>query len=257
MESLTAVRLLGSKFYFFSPPQVSAASLLYSKKKFEEPCRHPKIILASNRLQTFSMRQKRRQQETTTTTVPTAITKTLSMRDLYNRPNKLQYWLGRIETDLEGSDREDVLKLVHDMEDKESAALWIVRCITALITMRKQLKKTFKDAPMEDICPLLRWMDANYKPASNGKFRQILKLFYKVVYGNGTEYPDKVKWFSSKLSKEKRSETTSTDLAKYLEEDEVKRLIEAGSTVQRKAFLACLYESGARPEEFLRLTLSL
>jgi integrase/recombinase XerD len=43
-------------------------------------------------------------------------------------------------------------------------------------------------------------------------------------------------------------------MSKYLEEEEVKKLIEATPTVQKKAFLSCLYESGARPEEFLKLS---
>jgi integrase/recombinase XerD len=44
------------------------------------------------------------------------------------------------------------------------------------------------------------------------------------------------------------------DMAEYLDEGEIQRLIENEPTLQNKAFLACLYESGARPEEFLRLT---
>lgn len=44
------------------------------------------------------------------------------------------------------------------------------------------------------------------------------------------------------------------DMAEYLEEDEVQKLVESAPTIQKKAFLAVMYESGARPEEFLRLT---
>ena len=43
-------------------------------------------------------------------------------------------------------------------------------------------------------------------------------------------------------------------MTEYLEEEELQKLIEAAPTAQKKAFLACMYESGARPEEFLRLT---
>ena len=46
----------------------------------------------------------------------------------------------------------------------------------------------------------------------------------------------------------------SVDMAEYLEEEEVQKLIENVDTLQNKSFLACPYESGARPEEFLRLT---
>jgi hypothetical protein len=81
-----------------------------------------------------------------------------------------------------------------------------------------------------------------------------LKLFYKIVYGNNEYYPEQVKWFSSKLGKEKTGKETSMDMAEYLEEEEILKLIESAPTLQSKAFLACMYESGARPEEFLRLT---
>jgi hypothetical protein len=50
------------------------------------------------------------------------------------------------------------------MEDKESSILWIIRCITALLLMRRQLGKSFKDANKEDTRSLLKWMDdKNYK----------------------------------------------------------------------------------------------
>ena len=86
------------------------------------------------------------------------------------------------------------------------------------------------------------------------KCRQVLKLFFKVAYGNNEFYPEQVKWFSSKLGKEKAGKDTAMDMAEYLEEEEVQNLIENADTLQNKSFLACLYESGARPEEFLRLT---
>jgi integrase/recombinase XerD len=93
-----------------------------------------------------------------------------------------------------------------------------------------------------------------YKASTNEKFRQVLKLFYKIVYGNNEYYPEQVKWFSVKLAKEKTGKETSMVMAEYLEEEEVQKLIESAPTLQKKAFLACMYESGARPEEFLRLT---
>ncbi len=46
----------------------------------------------------------------------------------------------------------------------------------------------------------------------------------------------------------------SMDMAEYLEEEEVQKLIESIDSVQKKAFVGCMYESEARPEEFLPLT---
>jgi integrase/recombinase XerD len=175
--------------------------------------------------------------------------------DIYNRKQKVEYWKHRIDTDLVGSDKQDVLKLVNFMEDKERASLWIIRCITAMLLVRRQLRKPFKDVSRDDIRTFLKWMELkNYKASTNEKFRQILKLFYKIVYGNEVSYPEPVNWFSVKLSREKIGKITSNDLAEYLDEKEVKKLIETAPTIQKKAFLACMYESGARPEEFLNLT---
>ncbi len=44
------------------------------------------------------------------------------------------------------------------------------------------------------------------------------------------------------------------DIAEYLEEEEIPILIENTPKLQKRAFLDCLYESGSRPEEFLRLS---
>jgi site-specific recombinase XerD len=96
--------------------------------------------------------------------------------------------------------------------------------------------------------------EQNYKASTHEKFRKILKFFYKVLYGNNEYYPEQVKWFSVNVGKERRSKDMNIDIAEYLEEAEVKQQIENAPTLQKKAFLACLYESGARPEEFLRLT---
>jgi hypothetical protein len=179
-------------------------------------------------------------------------TRNYEMRDLYHRHDRLAYWVQRVNAELEDPDKKDILKLVEHMQDRERSVLWITRCITALLLMRKQLGKPFRDANKDDIRNVLKWMEhKRYKASTNEKFRQILKLFYKIVYGNNEYYPEQIKWFSVKLGKEKSGKETSMDMAEYLEENEVQKLIDSTSTLQKKTFLACMYESGARPEEFL------
>jgi len=46
--------------------------------------------------------------------------------------------------------------------------------------------------------------DKEYKASTHEKFRVILKVFYKVVYGNNEIYPDCVKWFSVTVGKEEK-----------------------------------------------------
>ena len=96
--------------------------------------------------------------------------------------------------------------------------------------------------------------DKGYKSSTHEKYRVILKTFYKIVYGNNEEYPDCVKWFSVSVGKDIKNKEKGLDIEEYLEENEVQLMINAAPTIQKKAFLACMYESGARPEEFLRLT---
>jgi integrase/recombinase XerD len=176
------------------------------------------------------------------------------MRDLYNRKKKLVDWIKKVN-DLDDPDKTDILKLIEHMQDKERSILWIVRCMVVLISVRKQIGKPFRYTTKDDIRAILKSMEQKgYKASTNEKCRQVLKLFFKVVYGNNESYPEQVKWFSSKLGKEKAGKDTTMDMAEYLEEEEVQKLIENADTLQNKSFLACLYESGARPEEFLRLT---
>ena len=64
------------------------------------------------------------------------------MRDLYNRKEKLAHWIFKANTGLEEPDRTHVLQFVEHMQEKDKSILWIVRCITALISIRRHLDKT-------------------------------------------------------------------------------------------------------------------
>ncbi|HLN34061.1 MAG TPA: site-specific integrase [Nitrososphaeraceae archaeon] len=179
----------------------------------------------------------------------------LDMRDLYNRKNRLNHWIKRIHEELDGSDKTDVLEFLEIMQEKDQSILTIIRCISVILQLRKQFGKPFSQITKEDIKLLFKWMDEKgYMLETHQKFRAILKKFYKMVHGNNEYYPDCVKWFSVKVGKDKRSQERQLDINEYLEEEETKQMIEAAPTVQKKAFLACLYESGSRPEEYLRLT---
>ena len=177
------------------------------------------------------------------------------MRDLYNRKARLDYWIERIHKDLDGTDRKDVLKFVEIMQEKDQSILTIIRCITAILQLRKQLQKSYYMVTKDDIKLLFKWMDnKQYKVETHEKYRAVLKKFYKMIYGNGESYPDCVSWFSVNVGKDKKSQERNIDFNEYLLEEEIRKLIEAAPTIQKKAFLAVCYEAGARPEEHLRLS---
>jgi hypothetical protein len=102
-----------------------------------------------------------------------------NMRDLYNRQKKLQDWIGKVKTDLKDPDKTDILKLVEYMADKERSALWIVRYITALITIREQLRKPFRNATTDDMRSILKWMEERSYKSSTDEIEAI-------VMGQGT-----------------------------------------------------------------------
>jgi site-specific recombinase XerD len=102
-------------------------------------------------------------------------------------------------------------------------------------TIKKRDQKTFSQVTKEDVKKLFEWMnDKEYKASTYEKYRVILKIFYKVVYGNNEIYPDCVKWFSVTVGKEIKSKEKTLDIKEYLEE-EIPILIENAPTLQKKA----------------------
>ena len=61
-----------------------------------------------------------------------------------------------------------------------------------------------------------------------------MKFFFKVVYGNNNHYPKQIQWIYTRVSKEKAGKQMSMDMAEYLEEEEVQKLIESIDSVQKE-----------------------
>lgn len=126
-----------------------------------------------------------------------------NLRDLYNRGKRLEYMINRVNSELNEPDKSDVLKLIQNLKDREKSSLWIIRYLTAILLLRKELRKPFRYCTKNDMRELLAWMKSKgYKKSTHEKFRVILKSFYKIVYGNSEYYPEAVKWFSVNVSRE-------------------------------------------------------
>jgi len=179
-------------------------------------------------------------------------------RDIYKREQTLQRWVNYIRTDnsIPEADREDILKFVDFMQREERSSLRIVRYITALMLVKKVIKKPFKECSKEDIEHFINYLEDNgYKIASQITYKSIIKKFYKVVYGNNERYPEAVAWIKLKVSKDKQREEEQLSYDQFLTEDEIRLLIDTADTIQRKALIAVGYETGARPEELLNIRL--
>ena len=162
------------------------------------------------------------------------------MRDLYNRKARLNYWIDRINKDLDGNDRRDVLKFVEIMQEKDQSILTIIRCITAILQLRKQFVKPYSIITKDDIKLVFRWMDnKKYKVETHEKYRAVLKKFFKMVYGNNERYPECVSWFSVNVGKDKKSQERNIEINEYLEKEErERRRRRISKTVENGCFLS-------------------
>ncbi len=70
------------------------------------------------------------------------------IRDIYAREERLKHWLGKVEEELQGEDREDIMGYVQHHLEKETSALCLIRCINSLITLRRYINKPFRYAQM-------------------------------------------------------------------------------------------------------------
>ena len=112
------------------------------------------------------------------------------MHEIYNRKQQLEHWIFKTKTELQEPDRTHVLQFIEFMQEKDKSILWIVRRITALIYIRKHLNKPFVDCKKEDIKSLFVWINTkNYKTSTHEKFRKILKIFYKIIFGKNEFHP--------------------------------------------------------------------
>lgn len=166
-------------------------------------------------------RQKKRNLDEYTTvylsSVSTINKSERNLRDLYNRAKRLENWTNKVNTQLKEPDRSDDLMLVEHLKEQEKSALWIIRYLFAILLVRNKLTKPFRYCSKNEIKELLEWMKTKkYKKSTHEKFRVILKSFYKIVYGNNEYYPENVKWFSVKVSKEIRDTEKTLDTRRRL-----------------------------------------
>lgn len=108
---------------------------------------------------------------------------------------------------------------------------------------------TLLDADQEDLETVVARINqaSSYSEWTRADFRTALKKFYKVMEGDGREYPDKVQFFSTQAKKNK------TELPDPLDKEEIDAIIEACTTDRDRAMYKVLYEGGIRAGELLNL----
>ncbi len=165
--------------------------------------------------------------------------------------------------ELSNPDKDDILTHVQHLTDNRRATLTIIRNISALITLREKLGKPFRDATSTDMRTVFTNIEKEgwktrkgeikeYSSWADKKFRDVIKKFYRVVFGNDEDYPEAVKWIKTRITKDKS--IRKLDMNKFLSREQITKLIDITEGLQRKTLLAIDYELGARPGELLPLT---
>jgi integrase/recombinase XerD len=176
------------------------------------------------------------------------------MRDIYKRDTIVQHWINKVkDANIPYQDKEDILKFVDFMLREGRSSLRVFTCIAVLLRAKKVIRKPFRECSKEDIAYYNNYIEDNYSLTTQMLRKSILKMFFKVVYGNNEYYPDAVRWIKLKVSKDKQRKEEQLSYDQFLTEVEIKLLIDTANTIQKKAFIAVGYETGARPEELLNI----
>ncbi len=139
-------------------------------------------------------------------------------------------------------------RLERDLRTEHICLNRITKYLRYLSNFAVILKKDFDKATADDLKDLVVMIDKTTKWADYTKLdmKVILKRFYKWLSGDD-EFPKKIKWLKPKLRASEKK-LMPEDL---LTQDDVKNMINNAGSVFRKAFIACLYESGCRITEFV------
>ncbi|MFH1367948.1 MAG: tyrosine-type recombinase/integrase [Elusimicrobiota bacterium] len=119
-----------------------------------------------------------------------------------------------------------------------------------IIIVKDYLKKDFDKADKDDLKNTVLKLDSkeDYSPWTKHSYKSVIKKFYKwLVFGDDykfkLEYPEIVNWIRVHV---KRKEQPKVQASEILTEKEVEKLIDSAEHPRDKAFVAMLYELGAR-----------
>jgi site-specific recombinase XerD len=151
-------------------------------------------------------------------------------------------------------------KLIIDFANNCTArGLTKTRTTKYLYHLRKialQINKPLNEVTRKDIEILINWLNSSkYSPWTQADFRIAIKVFYKWLEAEKLgltikeiemqrKEPALITWFSSRVKK-----TSQKMPEQLLTEEEILSLIKSAQNIRDKAFIATLYESGARISE--------
>lgn len=174
--------------------------------------------------------------------------------DAHNYKRRIERIFIRLEKNRLVSDGDkDILKKYRDYLVSEGITLGRVgKYLSDLKKASELLEKRFEEADEQDIRRIVSIFEGNekYSPWSKRDFKVAIRKFYTWLRGT-KEYPPEVAWM--KVHTKIRNAKTHEDM---LTEEEVKKLIEHARTVQERAIISTLYESGCRIGELIYIKIN-
>ena len=172
------------------------------------------------------------------------------MPDFYDYGGRLQRKLEVIKNTKEISqhNRNKILAFQKSCLAQGLSTARMLRYLNDLPRIASKLKKDFEKVNRADIEAIVADIEAtNLAHATKLSYAVTIKKFYKWLNG-GDEYPKSVKWL--RTTGKKNNKKLPEDL---LNEDEVKRMIEAANNSRDRSLISIIWEAGCRVGELLSM----
>jgi len=150
-------------------------------------------------------------------------------------------WLAKM--DISERNKEILLRFKNALVLENLSKSRIIRYMEVFHMICRRLGKDLDKAKIEDIKRLMAELLQNSKSAwTRHTYGVMLKKFYRWLYAS-KDYPEIVSWINCKISRAEKKLPSEGDL---VTENDVKKLLDAAEHPRDKAFVAILWESGAR-----------
>ncbi len=165
--------------------------------------------------------------------------------EIYNYERSIKREIGNLKSD---TNAEIIIRYHQQRVAEGLSQARQYKCINTLKLLSKILCKKFEDATKDDMVRLVA--ETEQKPFSvwtKRDYKAILKKFYQWLLNCDGDYPPIVKWIK------KSNGSNSLKKSDLLTPEEVRKLVEAATTLRDKALILVLAESGRRIGEILTL----
>jgi integrase/recombinase XerD len=175
-----------------------------------------------------------------------------NMQDVHNQDHRFELNSKKFNNSEHVSDenKEAISKFCDKCFAEGLSKARVKKYITNFHTIFKMADSDFKleEAEKEELESVVAKIErSDYSEATKSDFKTCLKKYYKLIEGNGRDYPDKVKFFDTHRDRSKM------ELPEILEKEQIEAIIDACKNDRDRAMYKILYEGGIRAGELMSL----